>query len=69
MHTSASLTPTLAALRTFQGVPGPEIHALIQAGRIVEIQAGEALARTGDPAGTGWLVARGRIRLETGQPA
>jgi len=68
MQTPTSLTPTLACLRTFQGIPGPEIHALVSAGRVVNIARGERLAQAGDPAGTGWLVVQGRMRLEAGTP-
>ena len=69
MHSTDSITTILTALRTFQGVPAHEIHALVTAGTVVELKSGQTLVEAGQPAGSGWLLAKGRLRLEVGTPA
>jgi CRP-like cAMP-binding protein len=42
---------------------------MVSAGTVVQLKAGETLVHAGSPAGTGWLVATGRMRLEAGTPS
>ena len=69
MYDGQSLTPVLAALKTFHGVPEAAIRDLVAAARVVELEPGQTLVEAGEPAGTGWFVARGRLRLEVGTPS
>ena len=69
MQTPDTITPLLTALRTFQGVPAHDVHALVAAGTVVELASGETLVEAGAPSGTGWLLAKGRLRLEVATPA
>ena len=69
MYNAQSLTPVLAALKTFHGVPEAAIRDLVDAARVVELEPGQTLVEAGEPAGTGWFVARGRLRLEVGTPS